>query len=63
VSARALFIMIAGEPHTRWLPNDIARNLHGKSSHELPRRAEEQGEQSEEPLTLETEDARHLPRG
>jgi hypothetical protein len=55
--------MIAGEPHTRWLPNDIARNLHGKSSHELPRRAGEQGEQSEEPLTLETEDARHLRRG
>lgn len=29
VAAAALFIMIGGEPHTRWLPDDIARDPQG----------------------------------
>lgn len=29
VSAAALFIMIGGEPHTQWLPNEIARDAQG----------------------------------
>jgi thioredoxin reductase (NADPH) len=29
VPAAALFIMIGGEPHTQWLPHEIARDTHG----------------------------------
>jgi thioredoxin reductase (NADPH) len=29
VPAAALFIMIGGEPHTQWLPDEIARDAHG----------------------------------
>lgn len=29
VSAGALFIMIGGEPHTQWLPDEVARDLGG----------------------------------
>lgn len=29
VAADALFVMIGGEPHTQWLPEEIARDPHG----------------------------------
>ena len=55
VPAAALFIMIGGEPHTRWLPEEIARDPHGyvltgRDLHEAGAR----GEQREEPSMLET---------
>ena len=41
VSAAALFIMIGGEPHTQWLPDEIARDAQGylitdRDLHEQP---------------------------
>ena len=57
VSAAALFIMIGGEPHTQWLPEEIARDAQGYviTDRDLPR--EQPGvhwEHHRAPLTLET---------
>jgi thioredoxin reductase (NADPH) len=55
VSAAALFIMIGGEPHTQWLPDEIARDAQGYVI--TDRDLLEQGvhwEHDREPLTLET---------
>ena len=56
VSANALFIMIGGEPHTEWLPDEIARDeggyiITGRGVLEQPELA---WELDREPLTLET---------
>ena len=38
VPAAALFVMIGGEPHTRWLPDEIVRDPQGYliTGHDLP---------------------------
>jgi thioredoxin reductase (NADPH) len=56
VSAAALFIMIGGEPHTQWLPDDIARDPHGYviTGRDLPEQPRAHGEHGLEPLTHET---------
>jgi thioredoxin reductase (NADPH) len=56
VSAAALFIMIGGEPHTRWLPDDIVRDPQGYvvTGRDLPEQPRAHGEHGREPLTLET---------
>jgi thioredoxin reductase (NADPH) len=56
VSAAALFIMIGGEPHTRWLPDAIARDPQGYviTGRDLSRPLQRKNEHSREPLTLET---------
>jgi thioredoxin reductase (NADPH) len=56
VSAAALFIMIGGEPHTRWLPDAIARDPQGYviTGRDLPQQPRGKSEHSREPLTLET---------
>ena len=56
VSAAALFIMIGGEPHTQWLPDEIARNAQGYlvTGRDL---LEQQGapwDHGRDPLPLET---------
>jgi thioredoxin reductase (NADPH) len=56
VRAAALFIMIGGEPHTRWLPADIARDpqgylITGRDLLEHPRTF---ASDDREPLLLET---------
>jgi thioredoxin reductase (NADPH) len=56
VSATALFIMIGGEPHTEWLPDNIARDpqgylLTGRGLLEHPGL---HWDQDREPLPLET---------
>jgi thioredoxin reductase (NADPH) len=56
VPAAALFVMIGGEPHTRWLPDEIARDsqgylLTGRQLLDLPSRS---WLPEREPLTLET---------
>jgi thioredoxin reductase (NADPH) len=56
VSASALFIMIGGEPHTRWLPDEIARDTRGYliTGRELPKHSGVHNRYGREPLTLET---------
>jgi thioredoxin reductase (NADPH) len=56
VSAAALFIMIGGEPHTKWLPDDITRDPQGYviTGRDLPEQPRSHGERGHEPLTLET---------
>jgi thioredoxin reductase (NADPH) len=54
--AAALFIMIGGEPHTRWLPEEIARDGQGYviTGRDLLEQPGVQWESDREPLTLET---------
>jgi thioredoxin reductase (NADPH) len=56
VSAAALFIMIGGEPHTQWLPEEIARDAQGYlvTGRDLLTRPDISREHGREPLTLET---------
>ena len=56
VPARALFVMIGGEPHTQWLPDEIARDdrgyvITGRAVLDQP---EAEWSHHREPLTLET---------
>jgi thioredoxin reductase (NADPH) len=55
-SAAALFIMIGGEPHTGWLPDEIARDAHGYllTGRNILDQPEVQWKHHREPLTLET---------
>ncbi|MGZ4173481.1 MAG: FAD-dependent oxidoreductase [Solirubrobacteraceae bacterium] len=56
VSAAALFIMIGGEPHTQWLPEEIARDPQGYlvTGRDLRARPGACWELDREPLMLET---------
>jgi thioredoxin reductase (NADPH) len=56
LSADALFIMIGGEPHTRWLPDDISRDPHGYviTGSDLAPQPPGDGQHSRELLMLET---------
>jgi thioredoxin reductase (NADPH) len=56
VSADALFIMIGGEPHTEWLPDEIARDARGYliTGRDLLDQPGGVWEHGREPLTLET---------
>jgi thioredoxin reductase (NADPH) len=56
VPAAALFIMIGGEPHTDWLPDEIARDAHGYliTGRDLLKRPEAHWDHDREPLLLET---------
>jgi thioredoxin reductase (NADPH) len=56
VAAAALFIMIGGEPHTQWLPDDIARDPQGYiiTGRDLPGQPRAHGGHGREPLTLGT---------
>ena len=56
VSAAALFIMIGGEPHTQWLPEEIARDAQGYviTDRDLLKQPGVDWEHHREPLTLET---------
>jgi thioredoxin reductase (NADPH) len=56
VPAGALFIMIGGEPHTRWLPDAIARDPQGYfiTGRDLLEQPGVQWDHDREPLTLET---------
>jgi thioredoxin reductase (NADPH) len=56
VAAAALFIMIGGEPHTRWLPDDIARDAQGYviTGRDLPEQPGARWEHGSGPLMLET---------
>jgi thioredoxin reductase (NADPH) len=56
VPAAALFIMIGGEPHTQWLPHEIARDPNGYivTGRDLFEQSGEHWDQDREPLTLET---------
>lgn len=56
VPAAALFIMIGGEPHTHWLPDEIARDTSGYlvTDRDLADHPDVQWEHDREPLTLET---------
>jgi thioredoxin reductase (NADPH) len=56
VPAAALFIMIGGEPHTRWLPDEIARDEQGYliTDRDLADYPAVHWEHDREPLTLET---------
>lgn len=56
VSAAALFIMIGGEPHTQWLPEEIARDAQGYviTDRDLLEQPGVHWEHHREPLTLET---------
>lgn len=56
VSAAALFVMIGGEPHTRWLPDDIERDAQGYlvTGRDLLEQPGVHWEHDREPLTLET---------
>jgi thioredoxin reductase (NADPH) len=56
IPARALFVMIGGEPHTQWLPDEIARDeqgyvITGRTVLDQPR---VDWNHHPEPLTLET---------
>ena len=69
VAADALFIMIGGEPHTRWLPSEIARDSGGYvlTGRDLLQQPNANWTSNREPFTLETSmpgvfaagDARH----
>ena len=54
VSAAALFIMIGGEPHTQWLPEEIARDAQGYliTGRDLLEQPELHWKCDREPLTL-----------
>ena len=56
VSAKALFVMIGGEPHTQWLPDEIARDEQGYliTGRAVLDHAEVEWNHHREPLTLET---------
>ncbi|HEY1515701.1 MAG TPA: FAD-dependent oxidoreductase [Solirubrobacteraceae bacterium] len=56
VSAAALFIMIGGEPHTEWLPDEIERDEQGYlvTGRDLRGRAEAHWDRDRQPLPLET---------
>jgi thioredoxin reductase (NADPH) len=56
VAADALFVMIGGEPHTQWLPDEIARDARGYliTGHDVLERAAVPWTYPREPLTLET---------
>ena len=56
VSAAALFIMIGGEPHTTWLPDEIARDAQGYviTGRDLLEQPGEYWTYDRGPLTLET---------
>jgi len=56
VPAAALFVMIGGEPHTEWLPREIARDSSGYliTGRQLLDSPERLWECEREPLTLET---------
>lgn len=56
VSAAAVFIMIGGEPHTQWLPDEIARDAQGYliTNRDLLEQPGVHWEYDREPLTLET---------
>jgi thioredoxin reductase (NADPH) len=56
VSAAALFIMIGGEPHTHWLPDEIERDTQGYlvTGRDLLKQPNVHWEHDREPLTLET---------
>ena len=56
VPGRALFVMIGGEPHTRWLPDAIARDEQGYliTGRDVLEQLEVRWEHDREPLTLET---------
>ena len=56
VPASALFIMIGGEPHTQWLPGEMARDSHGYlvTGRQLRDCPDSAWECEREPLTLET---------
>ncbi len=69
VAADALFIMIGGEPHTRWLPSEIARDSSSYvlTGRDLLQQPNANWTSNREPFTLETSmpgvfaagDARH----
>jgi thioredoxin reductase (NADPH) len=54
--ADALFVMIGGEPNTRWLPDEVARDTHGYviTGRDLLETGPTQWVYDREPLTLET---------
>ncbi len=56
VSAAALFIMIGGEPHTQWLPAEIARDADGYliTGRELREQPGGHWDHDRQPLTFET---------
>jgi len=56
VAADALFIMIGGEPHTRWLPDELARDEQGYivTGRDLLERPDVRWTYHREPLALET---------
>jgi thioredoxin reductase (NADPH) len=56
LSAAALFIMIGGDPHTEWLPDEIARDAQGYliTGRDLLEQPELHWKCDREPLTLET---------
>jgi thioredoxin reductase (NADPH) len=56
VAADAMFIMIGGEPHTQWLPDEIARDAQGYliTGHDVLERSAASWTYPREPLTLET---------
>jgi thioredoxin reductase (NADPH) len=56
VSAAALFVMIGGEPHTQWLPDEIARDAQGYlvTGRDLLEQPGVRWSQEREPLPLET---------
>jgi thioredoxin reductase (NADPH) len=56
VSAAALFIMIGGEPHTQWLPDEIARNAQGYlvTGRDLLEQPGAPWDHGRDPLPLET---------
>jgi thioredoxin reductase (NADPH) len=56
VSAAALFIMIGGEPHTAWLPDEIARDEQGYviTGRDLFEQPEARWDEDREPMPLET---------
>jgi thioredoxin reductase (NADPH) len=56
VPAAALFVMIGGEPHTEWLPDEIARDAQGfvVTGREVLDQAGVRWEQDRDPLPLET---------
>jgi thioredoxin reductase (NADPH) len=56
VPAAALFVMIGGEPHTEWLPEEIARDAQGfvVTGREVLDQPRVRWEQDRDPLPLET---------
>jgi thioredoxin reductase (NADPH) len=56
VPAKALFVMIGGEPHTQWLPDEIARDDPGYliTGRDVLDQRDVEWSHQREPLTLET---------